>query len=207
MTEQQPRASLGRTRRCSESRLCANHPWKRQPSHGAAAVAASLGIFSLFILKTDVFWSCRQGGDGKKRKKHPNRVRSCLRRTAVPWLTAQTPLAMPQGWGWVCATPGVSLQRGTPIPASPSFQPLVAILAGGAAPCGAASLWPAAGWVYGPRHPPPARSPFPTQGTHRRAALPAPSRRHRLLLSHWQRAGPLPLININTASAPPSPPF
>lgn len=154
------------------------------------------------------------------KKKYPNRARSCLRQSDMLWLVAQMPLVVPQGWGWAgFVPPRGSLQRGAPISASPSFQPPVAILAG-AAPCrvpvpGASraggsgqgkplaaglDVWPWAPTTRlqplpHPGHPPPGSTALPrTAGT-------------ACFCLAGSAQGRLALININTASAAPSPPF
>ena len=110
------------------------------------------------------------------KKKHPNRARSYLRQTDVLWLVAQTLLVMPQGWGWAgFVPPRGSLQRGAPISASLSFQPPVAVLAGGAAPC--RILMPSASWAGSSgRVNPQQQGGCTALGTHNPLAAPSPPR-------------------------------
>lgn len=146
--------------------------------------------------------------------KHPNSAGRCLRQKDVLRLTLPALLVMLRGWGWAdFVPPRLPLPRGARISASASSQPPAAVLAGSAAPChvpAPGASWAgrtAAGWVCSPGHPHPSWSPVPRPGIPARAALPTPGCRHRLLLSRWQRRGRLALININTASAAPSPSF
>lgn len=199
MTEQQPRASLGCACRCSRSCLCANRLLEVPAIRRSDWCRGYLGFFPLYFSKQMCFGVVGKVEMGSRiKKKHPNRGRSCLRQMDVPWFVAQTPLMMPQGW--VCPCRGDPHSSITLLPAARcSFgwrcstvpHPHARQQGGGTAP----------------GHPPPVRSPFPTPGIQDWAALPAPSPWRHLLLSRWQQAGQLILININTALATLSPPF
>lgn len=137
-------------------------------------------------------------------KKHPGSAGRCLRQKDVLRLTlpALPVMLLEDGAGLTLCHPGFHC-RG-----EPAFQPqpLSSLLP----PFWLAAQCPVPsglgkqqqGWASSPGHPHPSRSPFPS-----RAALPTPGCRHRLLLSPWQRRERVALININTASAAPSPSF
>lgn len=189
--------------------------WKCQRSDRVARLAATFSFFFLYIFKNRCILELWARWRGEVKKKHPNHARSCLRQTDVRELMAQ--MLLGRGLGWFCAPRG-SIQRGAPISASPSFQPPVVILPGGAAPCHVpmpGASWaggsggdepPSAGVDVQPRAPTAACSRLPTQGIARRAALLPQLTAPPAFVSLPAR-GRLAVININTESAAPSPPF